>query len=121
MTDLAHIWGGDFSLAANGDLLLSTDHLLSRERVLRRLLTNAGDYIWHTTFGAGLPQAVGSPLTGASATALIRAHLRLERSIAASPKPIIELATGLPDSHGLVGINIRYVHVDSGTMTAIQV
>ena len=121
MSDLAQIWGNDIAIASNGDLLLSSNDDLIRERIFRRLLTNAGDYTWHLAFGAGLPQTVGTPLTTAAAAALIHMHLRLEPSVAISPKPVIELKTNVPNNPGLVAVNIRYVSAISGALNAIAV
>ena len=46
MADISHTFGADLSLSATGDLLCVTGDTLTQQRVLRRLLTNAGDYIW---------------------------------------------------------------------------
>ena len=71
MSDLNHFYGGDLSLSATGDILKVDGSTQGQQRVLRRLLTNpalmdssgkvtvVGDYIWHPTYGAGLPRMVG--------------------------------------------------------------
>ena len=61
MQDAALIWGGDLGAGNTGDIALASGTILGQQRILRRLLTNPGDYIWHTEYGAGLAQFVGSP------------------------------------------------------------
>ena len=61
MPDLAHEFGADLQAGPTGDLALADGAALGRQRVLRRLLTNPGDYIWHPTYGAGLARFVGHP------------------------------------------------------------
>ena len=56
---------------AAGDLAPAAGTLRGQQRVLRRLLTNPGDYIWQPGYGAGLGQFVGKP---ASAGAYPRRH-----------------------------------------------
>ena len=60
MWDATLVWGGDLTINATGDLQLSTGTQLGQQRVLRRLLTNAADYIWQPDYGAGLGQFVGA-------------------------------------------------------------
>jgi hypothetical protein len=44
-----------------GSVTPSSATVEGEQRVLRRLLTNPGSYIWHLEYGAGLPQHVGQP------------------------------------------------------------
>jgi phage baseplate assembly protein W len=70
--DCYHYFGNDLSVASNGDILLTDGITLSQQRILRRLLTNPGDYIWELTYGAGLPQFVGQPLSQSLLTQINR-------------------------------------------------
>lgn len=54
MPDLSHQWGSDLLIGPTGDLATASGTELGQQRVLRRLLTNASDYIWHLGYGAGL-------------------------------------------------------------------
>ena len=45
MPDISQLIGADLAVSATGDLLTSTSIALSQERVLRRLMTNPGDYL----------------------------------------------------------------------------
>lgn len=92
--DASQNFGTDISYSATNDVLLASDADRSQQRVLRRLLTNPGDYIWHADYGAGLPKYVGDPL---SATAFdqikstIISQMFLEDSVAKNPAPVITL------------------------------
>jgi hypothetical protein len=105
LCDVGHLWGGDVSLSATGDYARVTRADLSKQRVLRRLLTNPGDYIFHPDYGAGLPALVGSNATAGQVAAIIRNQLRLEPSVAQTPAPTI---TVTPIINGLAVV-VNYV------------
>lgn len=112
MPDLEMTWSGDLSLSPTGDLAVVDEPSLGTERVLRRLMTNPGDYIWNPGYGAGLAQFVGRPINIASIEALIRAQMALETAVAQSPEPIITVSA---DVVGRLFAQIRYA--DGGTAT----
>ena len=58
MHDIAHQWGSDLLTSSVGDLASVSGPLLGQQRVLRRLLTNPGDYIWQLDYGAGLARFI---------------------------------------------------------------
>lgn len=111
MADLSHNFGGDLASAANGDLATVSGTTLGQQRVLRRLLTNPGDYIWHPTYGAGLAQFVGQPVNALQITAVIRSQIFKEAAVARQPEPVI---TVLGQDDGSVFVEIRYVDASSG-------
>ncbi len=102
--DLYHYIGGDLSINADGSLRVAKDTDLGQQRVLRRLLTNPGDYIWHQDYGAGLPRSVGSITDIAQIKALIRQHMFLEPAVSRTPDPIINV-TAIADG---VSVDIKY-------------
>src|SRR5579864_3694785 len=110
MTDSAQYFGQDLMLGATGDLQAADSVLLSQQRILRRLMTNPGDYIWEPTYGAGLPAMIGKPFDLAAVTALIRAQMFLESSVQQQPPPQINAT---PFQNGMY-VQIQYVEVDSG-------
>lgn len=116
MADLSLTYGGDLGFSASGDLALATRDMLTRQRVLRRLLTTPGDYIWNLSYGAGLGQYVGAAggqtLVGSVATA----QMRLESRVAAQPAPTVDVTTN-PGS-GLV-LTIRYADASGGGSAAL--
>jgi phage baseplate assembly protein W len=94
MADLALQFGGDLSIGPTGDLLLADGPILTQQRVLRRLLTNLGDYIWQLNYGAGLGQYVGQPGAPASISGVARAQMLLEATVAVTPAPVISTVVG---------------------------
>lgn len=110
MADLAHQFGADLQLSHRGDLALSDGVQLGQERVLRRLLTAPGAYIWHVAYGAGLPLFVGQVANKPRIAAVTRTQMFLESRVARTPPPQIDvnvLATGT------LTLSIRYADVPS--------
>jgi hypothetical protein len=103
MADANHTFGSDLVLGANGDLSTVTGVLMGQQRILRRLLTNPGDYLWEPTYGGGLGQLIGQNVNPAQIVAVIQAQLGLEAGIAQSPPPVI---TVQPITNGM------YVEID---------
>lgn len=109
MSDVAHYFSSDLGLGATGGLQVAEGSLLSQQRILRRLLTNPGDYIWEPGYGAGLPRFIGQKLDLTALTALIRSQMYLEGSVQQQPEPQIELTPILN------GIFVRIVYVEAQT------
>ena len=110
MTDAFLYFGSDLSLSATGDLLLADGLDESTQRVLRRLLTNPGDYLWQPEYGAGLPSYIGKPLDQAGLTALIKAQMYLEADVSHDPEPQVAVQ---PIPNG-ISVQISYMSVDTG-------
>jgi phage baseplate assembly protein W len=116
MADVAHYFSADIQQSATGDLLAVDGLAESQQRVLRRLLTNPGDYIWQLDYGAGLPRFIGQPIDQAALTSLIKTQMYLEPSVARSPEPVVQLT---PIANG-VSARIQYVEVESGQPTVLS-
>jgi hypothetical protein len=110
MADLAHWFDDDLQVSATGDLLTIDGTVLGQQRVVRRLLTNPGSYIWHPEYGAGLPSYVGQTLDKDAIGALILSQLLLESAVSQSPPPQV---TVTPITGG-VFVQILYVDSDTG-------
>jgi hypothetical protein len=93
LCDVSHLWGGDAFLSPTGDLARVTRTERSKQRVLRRLMTNPGEYLFHPTYGGGLPGLVGTNATALDVAAIIRDQLRLEPSVAQTPAPVIAVSS----------------------------
>lgn len=96
--DLAHWYGNDLNASAGGDLLTVDGIDKNKQRLLRRLLTNSGSYIWETAYGAGLAGKVGQPFSAASCQALVKSQMFLESFVARDPAPVVtvtQLTNGL--------------------------
>ncbi len=105
LTEVAHFWGGDLQLSATGDLARVSDAERSKQRVLRRLLTNPGSYLSHVGYGAGVPSKVGAVLDLGKIKALVRGQMLLEASVAKSPPPSVEVFQ-IADG---VQVNVSYI------------
>lgn len=111
MADLSHIYGGDLSIAAGGDLATVDAAALGQQRVLRRLLTNPGDYLWNPGYGAGLGRFVGRPVNVARIRSVIRSQIFQEQAVARTPEPGIDVSAR-PD--GAVTVAIAYADAATG-------
>lgn len=111
MNDLWHQFGLDLATGATGDMGLATGALLGQQRVLRRLLTNPGDYIWAPSYGAGLAQFVGRPTDAAQIRAVIRGHVFKEAAVARQPEPIVDVQA---DGGGTLYVHVRYADAVTG-------
>lgn len=111
MNDLSHYYGNDLAASPTGDLAYLDGPVRGQQRILRRLLTCPGDYIWHPDYGAGLPQYVGQLVDIAKIRALILGQMRLEDCVARSPDPDINVQA-IPQ--GLT-VAIRYLDASSKT------
>ena len=94
MADVAHVMGQDLQLDATGDLAMVDGDAETQQRVLHRLLTSMGTYIWQLSYGAGLPALVGSVASQQQIAAIIRAQMAYEASVASSPEPQVVLTSG---------------------------
>lgn len=104
MNDLSHYIGSDLNLSITGGLQLVDGTMKGQQRVLRRLLTNPGEYMFHPNYGAGLGALVGSVSDVAKITALIRGQILLEQAVARVPAPEITVSA---ITNG-VSVYIRY-------------
>lgn len=116
-SDLAHWYGNDLSVAASGDLLSVDEPVRSEQRLVRRLLTPPGTYIWEPTYGAGLGRYVGQPSAAKSIQAIVRAQLKLESAIAPTPVPQITV-TALPT--GVLTVSIIYWNTITGSSRTLS-
>lgn len=110
MADLALQFGGDLAVGPTGDLLLADGVALTQGRVLRRLLTNHGDYIWQLSYGAGLAQFVGQPGVSAAVAGVARAQILLETSVAQAPAPVVKAIAG---DDGSLSLSVSYTNAAS--------
>lgn len=111
LQDLDHEFGGDLSVSQSGDLAVVGDLTRSQQRVLRRLMTNPGDYLWQPDYGGGLGKIVGTTKSPAEIVAIIRAQLRLEASVLQSPAPMVSVQILI---NGLA-VTINYTEQDGSS------
>ncbi|HEY7579412.1 MAG TPA: hypothetical protein VH855_17600 [Acetobacteraceae bacterium] len=114
MADTFHQWGSDLAVSATGDICTAAGSLLGQQRVLRRLLTNPGDYIWQLDYGAGLARFIGQPANPLQIKAVIRSQIFKEATVARQPEPLVEVQVAPGGASGTVYVYIRYFDTESG-------
>ena len=112
MADVAHRWGADLAPGPTGDIAVVSDAVLGTQRVLRRLLTNPGDYIWQLDYGAGLARFIGQPANSLQITAVIRSQIFKEATVARNPEPVIRVQ--VDRAGGTIYVDVRYVDAATG-------
>jgi hypothetical protein len=117
MADLWHQFGSDLLLGPTGDLATADGTTLTQQRVLRRLLTNLGDYIWQLSYGAGLAWFVGQPASVASIGGVIRAQMLREATVARTPEPTVAVQAG---ATGEVYVTVSYADAASGATQVLS-
>ncbi len=114
LADLYQYFGTDLTPSTTGDVLTVTDTARGQQRVLRRLLTNPGDYIFQPEYGAGLAQWIGRTADLAAMRALIRGQMLLEPSVAVQPEPEVRVGAIANQAGGGFAVAIKYTDVASG-------
>lgn len=111
MIDLNHNYGNDLSIGPTGDIALSFGTMTGQQRVVRRLMTNMGDYIWHLDYGAGIGGMVGMPTNVPAITGIIRSQTSKEAAVSLTPTPVITVQS---TDTGTVTATIQYADADTG-------
>lgn len=110
MADLGLEWNDDFRFTPSGDVSLVTGEDEARQRIIRRLYTALGGYVWDAEYGAGLPQKIGSTYQPQQIESIVRGQMLLEESVSQIPPPRIQVSSAVS---GLQVIVIEYR--ESGT------
>lgn len=106
MADISHTMGSDLTLSPSGDLASADGAVLTQQRVLRRLLTSLQGYVWHPTYGAGLPGFVGRVIRKARIKSVILRQMQMERGVGPTPSPTVTIEA--PQGLNTVTAHIRY-------------
>ena len=91
MTDVSHWVGYDLSVDATGDLAAASGSDETSQRVLRRLITSQGSYIWHLEYGMGLPRRIGQIQDNKLLATVITSQMYLEQGVSHDPQPQVSL------------------------------
>lgn len=118
MADVAHDFGSDLTAGPTGDLAVVTGTLEGQQRVLRRLMTNPGAYIWQLPYGAGLARFLGQPTSAARIASVTRGQMFQEAAVTRDPAPSIEVLT---QTNGVVTESIQYIDADTGDPVPLTV
>jgi phage baseplate assembly protein W len=119
VADASHQWGSDLVIGSTGDVGMATGPLLGQQRVLRRLLTNPGDYIWQLDYGAGLARFIGQPINPLQIRAVIRSQIFKEAAVARQPEPLIDVQVAPSGASGTVYVYIRYADAETSQTQVI--
>jgi hypothetical protein len=117
MPDLQHTFGADLTVSATGDLALSDGTQLGQERVLRRLLTAPGNYIWQLAYGAGLPGFIGTPAQSDRISAVAKAQMYRESVVLRNPAPVVSVDV---EPTGVVTLDIKYADATTQQTTTLS-
>lgn len=113
MGDLSLGWQSDLEIGPTGDFVIASGAQATQQRLVRRLLTNPGEYIWQLDYGAGLGQYVGQPMQPLHLRAIIRGQLLREATVVRTPEPSISLSTQTEASAGTLYVSIRYLEAST--------
>jgi phage baseplate assembly protein W len=116
MPDIWHVWGGDLATSPTGDLAPVDGLDRGRQRILRRLLTNQGDYLWHPEYGAGLGARIGQLRDIPAITAVINSQIMQEACVGKNPPPVITVSQIENGAY----ISIVYQDVETGSQSVLQ-
>lgn len=112
MSAISHTIGGDIDLTSGGAVALVSEADETRQKILRRLCTNPGAYLWGLDYGAGLPALVGMTETTETISSVVQAQMALESGID-QMQPVTVTVT--PLTGGKYTCSIQYT--DSQTQT----
>ncbi|QIY81514.1 phage tail protein [Chromobacterium violaceum] len=116
MNDLHHYIGSDLTTSPTGGVTTVSGIERGKQRVLRRLLTNPGDYVFHPDYGAGLGAYVGQIVNIPQLTGLIRGQMLLEDVVANTPTPAVQITQ---QDDGTLSVSVRYTDAPSGEPTTL--
>lgn len=91
LNDIDHWVGNDLGVSSTGDLGQASGDTRTQQRIVRRLVTNPGEYIFHPEYGAGLPAKIGQNADLPGLRALIRSQVLMEDAVARQPEPEVDL------------------------------
>ncbi|GBD57466.1 phage tail protein [Gluconobacter wancherniae] len=116
MKSISHVMGEDFPLLS-GSLVLIDGAEKTRQRLLRRLLTISGDYIWQNDYGAGLPAMVGQTISTGVIQEIITAQVRQDIGVDAAQPVTVAV---VPENSGVCTCTISYVDAESGMRSSLN-
>jgi hypothetical protein len=101
-------WGGDLSVGPTGDIGVAPVQTEVQQRIIRRLLTNTGDYLWHVNYGGGFGSYIGKPYSSALIEGTVLAQLQYEVLVATNPSPTFQISQSTTASFSNTALTIQY-------------
>jgi hypothetical protein len=111
MTEIAHIYGNDLSFSPAGDLAVVDGTEEGRQRVIRRVLTEPGNYIWDTQYGGGVPAMIGTAILTRRIEAAVRSQMFREQAVSQIPPPVVKVTQPYINT---VQIDVKYQDAATG-------
>lgn len=111
MYDLYHYVGTDLSVSPSGDILPVTGTERRKQKILRRLITNPGELVFHPEYGAGLGKKVGENINVQEWKTLILGQMKLEDCVARKPEPVVTISI----IENGVDVRVKYTDAVNGT------
>lgn len=105
--------GSDIKYDVTNSILTVDGTDKTEQRIMRRLMTNPGDYFWHPKFGVGLPARVGTNLTSPIISAMRAdciSQIAQTDGVAAFPAPTVAI-----QQTGINEITVTIGYTDSTT------
>jgi hypothetical protein len=114
-------WGGDLTVGPSGDINIAPVEIELQQRVIRRLLTNSGDYIWHIEYGGGLGGYVGTPYDPNAIEGTTLRQLQYETLVTPSPAPKVLISQSLDGTFSATSVTVQYktVGTSAGGMVVL--
>lgn len=116
MSSISHLCGGDLLLGKGGLHVISGAEE-TRQRLLRRLLTNPGDYIWQPEYGVGLQSMVGEVVIPSVMQAAIRVQVLKDPGVDPGHSVDVTVSAG---ADGFCLCHISYVDADTGQQQTLD-
>lgn len=113
MADIYHWFGDDVQFDVNGDLETVDGSLYTKQRIVKRLLTVPGSYLWQPDYGAGVGQYIGQNLTPdlyQLLQGLIISQVLKESAVAQNPKPTVKITS--INQQGVSGLQVDIMYYD---------
>lgn len=117
MPDLAHVFGSDLSVASTGDLATVDTDTWTQQRILRRLLTNLGGYIWQPGYGGSLPAMIGTPVSLGQIQGIVTTQMALETAVDQTQPITVNVVT---NNIGTVSLTVTYTDAATGLATTLS-
>ena len=105
-------WGGDLIVSSSGDLAVVPKAVELEWRIIRRLLTNPGDYVWHPEYGTGLASHIGDTASRHAIEANILYQMSFEKDVPASPAPTVMFGENVSAPLPAIPIRIQFATAD---------
>ena len=112
-------WGNDLSVGPTGDIGTTLVQNEIQQRIVRRLLTNAGDCIWHLNYGAGLGSYVGEPYSPGDIESTILNQFQHEALVATNPLPTVQINQSMTGSISTISVFVQYQVAGANIMGSV--